>query len=246
MSHHLKVISYNIHKGFSLTQKFVLAEIREAIRTTGADVVFLQEVQGENQKHLKKISGWSDRQFEYLADSVWQHFAYGKNAIYGHGHHGNAILSKFPIQTWENLNLSNHRFEQRGLLHAEVNWNGSPLHLLCCHLDLSEFGRKRQISKIAERIRKTVPNDQRLILAGDFNDWRQRVTPYFSKELGLNEAFLTLKEQHAISFPAAKPFLRLDRMYYRGLHPLQAACRADLPWRNLSDHCAIETEFAII
>ncbi len=38
-----------------------------------------------------------DSQFAFLADEIWPHFAYGKNAIYSAGHHGNAILSKHPI-----------------------------------------------------------------------------------------------------------------------------------------------------
>jgi endonuclease/exonuclease/phosphatase family metal-dependent hydrolase len=41
----IKVLSYNIHKGFSPSnRRFVLQGIREGIRSTGADVVFLQEL----------------------------------------------------------------------------------------------------------------------------------------------------------------------------------------------------------
>ncbi|MDO9195055.1 MAG: EEP domain-containing protein, partial [Rhodoferax sp.] len=41
----IKVLTVNIHKGFSFfNRKFILHELREAIRSVGADVVFLQEV----------------------------------------------------------------------------------------------------------------------------------------------------------------------------------------------------------
>ena len=84
----LKVLSYNIHKGFSVgNRRFVLERIRQAIRTVHADVVFLQEVLGQHEKHRIHVQGWpSQTQFEFLADQVWPHHAYGKNATYTAGH----------------------------------------------------------------------------------------------------------------------------------------------------------------
>ena len=88
-------------------RRFTLERIRSCLRESKANVVFLQEVVGENEKHRKKISALPDsNQMEFLADSVWEHFAYGKNAIYKHGHHGNAILSEIPFLQWENINIS--------------------------------------------------------------------------------------------------------------------------------------------
>src|SRR5665213_3483852 len=109
----LKVLTYNIHKGFSAgNSEYVLEQMREAIRSVNADLVFLQEILGEHKKHQKRISNWpEDSQFEFLANAVWPHHAYGKNAIYTQGHHGNAVLSKFPIAHWENLDVSSNRLE---------------------------------------------------------------------------------------------------------------------------------------
>ena len=74
------------------------------------------------------IPNWSDNnQFEFLADSIWDHFAYGKNAIYQHGHHGNAILSEIPFNRLHNLDVSTMRISQRGILHGQLE-NGT--HLL--------------------------------------------------------------------------------------------------------------------
>ena len=43
----LRVLTVNTHKGFAfLNRRFVLRELREAVRSVGADLVFLQEVQG--------------------------------------------------------------------------------------------------------------------------------------------------------------------------------------------------------
>jgi endonuclease/exonuclease/phosphatase family metal-dependent hydrolase len=53
----IKVLTYNIHKGFSFGNRaFVLDKIREGIRLVGADLVFLQELQGYHVLHSKKVN----------------------------------------------------------------------------------------------------------------------------------------------------------------------------------------------
>ena len=139
MSRILKVASYNIHKGMSpLNQHFVLHGVRQALKSLDPDLVFLQEVQGAHQHLAKKISTWpSDAQHEYLAgDMLFS--AYGSNAHYQLGHHGNALLSRYPILHRSNHDLTLHRFEQRGLLYCQLDlpsWN-QPLHAFCVHLNL--------------------------------------------------------------------------------------------------------------
>ena len=112
MTNTLHIATYNIHKGFSFfNQRIVLHEMRDKLRALGTDIIFLQEVVGAHHKHAIRFSNWpSNPQYEFLADSVWQDFAYGKNAVYAEGHHGNAILSRFPIIRWENIDISAHRF----------------------------------------------------------------------------------------------------------------------------------------
>jgi endonuclease/exonuclease/phosphatase family metal-dependent hydrolase len=164
----LKVLSYNIHKGVCYyTRKTVLDELREGIRANNPDVVFLQEVRGHSRRATVAP------QFEFLAEQLWPHFAYGKNAVYTRGHHGNAILSKFPIEFHHNLDISTSRFERRGLLHAKVKipkFGG--LDLFCVHMDLLERGRKQQMEAVVSRVEATVSVKDAMILAGDFNDWR--------------------------------------------------------------------------
>jgi endonuclease/exonuclease/phosphatase family metal-dependent hydrolase len=83
-------------------------------------VVFLQEVQGMHLRHAQRHADWPGQpQHEFLARDVWQQTAYGGNAIYDHGHHGNAILAAtHPVPGQQDV--SDHRFESRGLLHCEV------------------------------------------------------------------------------------------------------------------------------
>ena len=65
--------------------------------------------------HAARHVDWPVKpQHEFIADQVWREVAYGKNAVSQHGHHGNAVLSRFPIVAHENLDISAHAFESRG------------------------------------------------------------------------------------------------------------------------------------
>ena len=77
----LTVMTVNIHKGFtSFNRKFILPELRDAVRKVGADVVFLQEVMGTNGQH--KHGTWEEPHYEFMADEIWPQYAYGRNMVY--------------------------------------------------------------------------------------------------------------------------------------------------------------------
>ncbi len=215
----LKILSYNLHKGFKAGNfDFVLHEMKVAIHRVSADIVFLQEVIGDHKTFSKKYVNWPDpAQFEYLADQEWPHYAYGKNAIYEEGHHGNAILSKYPFIYSENIDVSTNKFEKRGLLHGIIELPGQErLHLFCVHLDLLERGRKKQVKLIIERIKDVVKTKERIILAGDFNDWSFEVFHSLSK-FGLSEAFHEIKGKCPKTFPSFYPLLSLDRIFIKNM-----------------------------
>ena len=200
---------------------------------------------GEHRDHAANIDEWPDEsQFEFLADRLWPHHAYGKNAVYAEGHHGNAILSKECLLRWENLDVSTNPIERRGLLHGQIRPPGfaSDLHVICIHFDVHEYGRKKQVRMLCDRIGEAVPRDCPLIVAGDFNDWKERAGHVLERELGLVEAYKTIHGKCARSFPCGFPMLRLDRIYIRGLVPIHAECLTGKPWSELSDHAALFAE----
>lgn len=207
--------------------------MKEGILQTQADLVFLQEIIGKNEKHAQTFTDWPrETQFEYLADTVWTHFSYGKNAITSPGDHGNAILSKFPIEHTLNLDISSSKLEQRGLLHVKT----AQFDLFSTHLSLMNFSRRKQMDQIIDYISNRVDPSRPVILAGDFNDWSQDLHEPFQEKLQLKEAFRELYGSPANTFPSALPFLKLDRVYFRGFHAKSAQCLSDSPWDELSDH----------
>lgn len=240
-----KVLTLNIHKGFSVgNRRFTLEKIRQNLRASNCNIIFLQEVVGENERHRNKISDWPDQnQFEFLADSVWDHYAYGKNAIYQHGHHGNAILSELPFLSWNNINISMMSFSQRGILHGQLENN---VHVLCAHLGLFERERMKQTDKLMQYIDTKIPSDAALILAGDFNDWRKSVHNRLCNTLGLSEAY---EQQHKVlakTYPTLLPCLAMDRIYFRGFQMLGADIKTGSAWGRVSDHCAMTAELHLL
>jgi Metal-dependent hydrolase len=274
----LKIVSYNIHKGRSaMGTRESLAALRLGLYNLQPDLVFLQEVQGRNEKRYSL-----DGQHESLAAVLNMQVAYGCNAIRPRSDHGNALLSRFPILQFENQDVSDHRMEQRGLLHAVVEIKGTPVHCLVVHLGLFGGGRSRQVAALVERIKRLVPEDEPILIAGDFNDWNNRLAPLFVEQLGLYEVFavapqvqdprLLRRIRHTLAvkpkalaqtvhelgvngaarltppprtFPAAFPWLRLDRIYQRGFAVHSAKVLHGAPWRQISDHAPLLAELEL-
>jgi endonuclease/exonuclease/phosphatase family metal-dependent hydrolase len=236
----LTIATYNIHKGFShFNRRMVLHELRERLRGLDADIVFLQEVQGQNIGHAKRHDNYPVLpQHEFLAEKIWPHHVYGKNAVYDDGHHGNAILSRYPIVRWDNQDVSAHRFESRGILHCEIALPGisQPFHCICVHFGLFKDGRRQQFNALVERIKRMVPERAPLIIAGDFNDWNNHASSFLAHELQVHEVFDTRHGKLARSYPVGLPFLCMDRIYIRGLVVTQSDVCA---WKKISDHAAL-------
>ena len=231
--------------GFDLlNRRFVLHDIREAVRAVGADLVFLQEVMGENAMHKQRHASWPDApQYEFLADSIWSHSAYGRNAVYPHGHHGNALLSKHIIRAHVNRDVSIQGHEERGLLHCELDVDGEVLHAICVHLGLRESHRREQLRLLCAVVADEIPADAPLIVAGDFNDWRGRGHPLLVA-CGLQEVFLATTGRLARTFPARWPMLPVDRIYVRNLRFKMPGVLSVRPWSHLSDHAPLTVEVA--
>ncbi|MRR50650.1 MAG: endonuclease/exonuclease/phosphatase family protein [Rhodocyclaceae bacterium] len=249
MTSRLKITTYNIHKGFSqFNRRMVVHELRERLRELNSDIVFLQEVQGLHLGHASAHEDWPEApQHEFLAEDAWQQSAYGRNAIYDHGHHGNAMLSRFPILSSHNQDVTHLRFERRGLLHCAMDVPGlrQPLHCVCVHLSLFGRSRRRQMDALASQLEGLIPSHAPLIIAGDFNDWRNRAHDLLAQRLGLMEVFGGAAGHPPRSFPAALPMLRLDRIYVRGVDIESAEVHFGPPWSGISDHAALSATLSI-
>jgi endonuclease/exonuclease/phosphatase family metal-dependent hydrolase len=243
-----RVLTVNTHKGFgAFNRRFILKELREAVRAVQADMVFLQEVLGEHALHANRHADWPDQpHYEYLADTMWSDMAYGRNAVYPHGHHGNALLSRFPIRQYANHDASQPGDESRGLLHCTLALpdSGKLLHAVCVHLGLRESHRRQQLQQLCDLV-LGIPRDEPVVVAGDFNDWRLQGHDRLARCAGLNEVFAEALGQPARTFPSRWPVLRLDRIYFRNAKAHRPVALPRRPWSHLSDHAPLVAEFEV-
>lgn len=242
----LHVVTYNIHKGFSqFNRRMVVHTLRDRLRDLAPDLIFLQEVQGLHLHHAQRHADWPEQgQHEFLAEDHWA-AAYGRNMIYDHGHHGNAILSRFPILHSHNQDVTQLRFEKRGLLHCRIALpDGRTLHAVSAHLSLFAGSRRRQMHALVDYLAQAAPDDTPLIVAGDFNDWRNHGDRILCQELGLQEVFSDPQGKPVRSFPAALPLFRLDRIYTRGFRVNERKLHHGPPWSAISDHAALSAHLS--
>ena len=227
----LKLLTINVHKGVGLWRRPILKHLREAVAMVGADIVCLQEVRGGTPAAVP--------QYEALADGLWPQHAYGRNAAGPTSDHGNAVLSRWPILFTRNHDVTVPGDEARGLLHCVLALPGlaQDLQLICVHLGLRESHRRWQLDRLLGLV-ATVPDSATLIVAGDFNDWRQRADRILSP-VGLHEVHVRHHGSPARSFPARWPVLALDRIYLRGIAASRPLPMPRRPWRALSDHVPV-------
>jgi endonuclease/exonuclease/phosphatase family metal-dependent hydrolase len=239
------VLSMNVHKGLSPLHRYsTIYQLRQKMRIQHPDLLFLQELQQEHRGRIRRFSQWPLTELtHFLSEDFWHDWHYGKNVEYRDGHHGNAILSKHPQQKGNNYDISAYRFESRGLLHSVTKLDSmdQPIHCFCVHLALFERGRERQLEAIIGHIQDLTQNGP-TIVAGDFNDWRNRVSAPM-KAAGFDEVFEVLTGSPAKTFPSVKPLLAMDRIYVRGIKVHSAEILHE--WLKLSDHLGITAELEL-
>ena len=236
------VATYNIHKGvqgLALARRLEIHNLGHAVEMLDADVVCLQEVRGFNHQQAKRFQHWPPMgQAEFLAPLGYES-VYRTNAVTRHGEHGNALLSRWPVLTHGHENMSDHRFEQRGLLHVTLQVQGRELHVIVVHLGLLPASRVRQIEQLQRYIVRHVPHHQPVVVAGDFNDWGNTVTRMMTEFGCVHDTSTALP-----TFPARLPLAQLDHVYVRGLRLLKRWVPQGKNRSRLSDHLPLCVELA--
>lgn len=88
----------------------------------------------------------------------------------------------------------------------------------------------------------TLPAGDPVVVAGDFNDWRQQANQPLKAQAGLEEIFTRVRGRPLRTFPVAFPLLRLDRIYVKNAHASHPKALALKHWRHLSDHAPLSVE----
>ncbi|MFG6448268.1 endonuclease/exonuclease/phosphatase family protein [Roseateles sp. BYS180W] len=248
----LRVATYNIHKGvrgLGPAQRLEIHNLEQGVAALNADLVFLQEVRHFHHGHARQFDntwfGWPQQgQADFLAPEGY-YSAYRTNAVTREGEHGNALLSRYPFGgEIGHHDVSDHRFEQRGLLHVPLQWEGLRLHAIVTHLGLMHGSRVRQVKRLGQYIDAHIPPQDLLLVAGDFNDWGERLDAPML-ECGLRRAVPPQGPRRMPTFPSRMPLLALDRVYLRGLRCVGMQVARGSAWARMSDHLPLLADLTL-
>ena len=236
-----KVATYNIHKGvqgLGPARRLEIHNLGHAVEQFDADIVCLQEVRAFNRLQARRFKHWPELgQADFLAPEGYTP-VYCTNAITKHGEHGNALLSRWPVLEHRHEDMSDHRLEQRGLLHVTLHLQEREIHVIVVHLGLLPASRLRQTQQLHDFIEREVPADAPLLVAGDFNDWGNAVARMMAT-VGLHT-----NEKSQSTYPSRLPLVQLDHVYARGVRCVGTHVPRGPIWGRMSDHLPLLVEFA--
>jgi endonuclease/exonuclease/phosphatase family metal-dependent hydrolase len=245
----LRVLTYNIHRAIGVDRRFRPERIVRILEAHDPDVIMLQEVDDAAPRSREMNLGR-----ELAAALGYEHYAIGHNVTLRKGRYGNATLSRWPILRERNIDLTIGVRKRRGCQHTLIAVEVQAgklrrLEVFNLHLGLSARERERQMV-VLMRAREfaSLPFDVPALVAGDFNDWRSLLRPFFVDMLAFRSATggNGTRERAVATFPSFFPQGSLDRIYYRGPLRLVTARRCRLAIsRMASDHLPVVADFEL-
>ncbi len=207
-------------------------DVRVALNSIDADVVFLQEVQDRNDRLVRHAEQPAARSSTFLHCADLRCItAYGKNAVYPHGHHGNAIVSRHadrPVR--QPRHLRSRAREARACCTrsraAARGARGNPPDQRALR-SVQAQPRAAGGDSLIDFVRAEVPPRAPLIIAGDFNDWQQARRRWFCVgDLDVcrgGSATSTVASSCGRRFDRVLPWRRADRPLVARTYPSIAA-----------------------
>ena len=217
--------TYNVHRwtGLNGHARPDPDRVMAVIAELGADLIALQEV-------LRPLQG--EDPLAELSERFGLHVAFAVTRVHRRGQIGNAIFSRWPLNTVSMFDLTLGRIEKRAAVAVHIDDGKVGIDVVSTHLALSDRARWRQVELLLSHPRL---RERPTLILGDMNAWRRsRATRTLEWELGSHN-----NRKWPASFPATRPLLALDRIYARGLHILDVAAHRSRAARRASDHLPV-------
>lgn len=251
----LKVMSFNIAHGMGMDNRVDLERIAYIIEQSGTEVIGLQEL----DRYFDERSSFID-QVEWLSKRLGMYAAFGANLDFEpleaerpRRQYGNAVFSKYPIKYVENHLLTEVESpftpsEQRGILEAVIEVEGTYLSFYNTHLSLKEEQLQLNVDEILAIMDKSqFPK----VLTGDFNANPEQ--PQLNRfRNALNDVFADVEEGKSFTYPAPhqdgsdgvmlKPITRIDYIWTDSPVPPKQASVIET---SASDHLPIVAELVL-
>lgn len=228
----LRIASYNIHRCVGCDRFEDASRVAHVITELNCDTVGLQEV--DNQPDRRHDS----MQLDFLAKATGMTPIAGHTIVRHEGHYGNALLTRRPIVSVRQHDLSYRRREPRGALEVALDVEGELVRVIVMHLGLIPAERRYQVQKMLTLLHD-VPVDETVVVLGDINEWLPLGRPL----RWLHGIFGHVPAER--SFPSWLPMFALDRVWVRPRHNLLAfETHRTAISRKASDHLPVKAIIA--
>lgn len=207
MPHTVRIATYNIHKGRGIDGRVRVERILTVLRDIDADIIALQEV--VVNPHGRTIQS---NQARFLAEELGHSYHFAETRLHRLGWFGNMTLSRWPIESAHQIDLSVAGRRPRGALRTDIRVDRMLLHVFNVHLGTAMRERHAQAKLIDERLLKVLDISGHRVVLGDFNDWNHGlVTQTLRQAFNLTDLAQHLPRTRA--YPAILPLLHLDHIY---------------------------------
>ena len=157
-----------------------LENIAEAIRDVSPDIIGLQEVDVNCER-----SGYADEPAELAKLAGYPYYAFARAIPLGTGEYGTAILSRYPIESFDVIPLESGNGEDRSVGHAVVSADGLKLDVFVTHLSFEDRSvRIGQMKTIARMLKRC----DHYVLFGDLNSFNIEDIAYLDAAYYVNRA----------------------------------------------------------
>ena len=220
----LTLASYNIHRCYGRDGRCAPDRVADVLRELRADVVALQEVETQAEGGIRIL--------EDLARETGSTMIPGPTMFRAGADYGNALLTRLPVRSVAQVDLSVPGREPRGAIDARLDAGAEILRVCASHLGLRPSERRTQVKQLLMRL-AAEPGDID-VLIGDINEWL-----LWGRPLRWLHRFFG-KPPAPATFPARRPLFALDRIWVRPRRRLQRVFVHRSPTaREASDHLPV-------
>ena len=216
----IRVLTWNVHGCVGRDGVRDPNRVARVLEAAQPDISALQEIDS-------RTSAAAHDPFSYFGELFGWTSVSARTLSAKDGHYGHIVLSRWPIESLGEIDLSVRWREPRKAIVGTIASPAGPIVVVAAHLGLLPFERRRQYVRL--RARLDAYTGRPLIVLGDFNDFPGR---------GLAEKNLCpiLRGAPALAtYPSRLPLLPLDRIWFGA--PLELVTIAALrDAEQVSDH----------
>lgn len=217
----LRVLTWNVHSCIGTDGRLDPDRVREHVRAIDPDIAALQEVDSRRDRR----DGF-DLLGNCLGKDLSNHRAVVRTIRTADGDYGHMLLSRWPISTWREHDITFGSREPRSMIEATIESDLGRINVLCLHLGLGRRERRQQGLKIEELAEA---DNRPTVVTGDFNE------PTGHGPIAKLLARNFRSAGRCRTWPSRLPLLPLDRIWFE---PSLSLVRSDvhLDARRASDH----------